>query len=298
LEVPVRRFVPLLLTLAAEVTAVVALHRLWSPPSDLVGRILWVAALSGAWWLLASTVLSVAAQLSRRAGTLRASARLTLPAIRRFTERTLAASVVAGGLLMAPTIASAHTAPVPEPTVDVTAEPEPPTDTVPPPETAPDAPTTMPVRTGRVGDPLARATVGTEQPEPDTVPAEPSTPSPAPAPVPVPTSPSPTTPAPSEGGATGGETSPIPAPTPSTPPAPAASTGSTPPPAHTVATGDNLWDIAALHLATATGRAVTALDEDEVAAYWRRVCDANRERLRSGDVNLIFTGEVIELPPV
>jgi hypothetical protein len=59
--------------------------------------------------------------------------------------------------------------------------------------------------------------------------------------------------------------------------------------------GDNLWTIAASHLARVHGRPAT---DDDVAAYWLQVCDVNRPRLHSGDVNLVFPGERIALPPV
>lgn len=64
---------------------------------------------------------------------------------------------------------------------------------------------------------------------------------------------------------------------------------------HVVVPGDNLWRIADAHLTATTGRPPTAT---EVLPYWRRVIDANRGRLRSGDPNLIFPGEVVVLPPV
>jgi nucleoid-associated protein YgaU len=35
---------------------------------------------------------------------------------------------------------------------------------------------------------------------------------------------------------------------------------------------------------------------DEVVAYWRSVIEANRERLQSGDPDLIYPGEVVLLP--
>lgn len=70
------------------------------------------------------------------------------------------------------------------------------------------------------------------------------------------------------------------------------------PPAHTVVTGESLWQIAAAHLATTTNRDRAALPVADVAAYWVRVCDANRARLRSGDLDLIFEGEVVDLPPI
>jgi hypothetical protein len=65
-----------------------------------------------------------------------------------------------------------------------------------------------------------------------------------------------------------------------------------------VVPGDDLWSLSADALARATGHARGTLDDDEVARYWVAVCDANRPTLRSGDVNLIYPGEVVVLPPV
>jgi hypothetical protein len=64
------------------------------------------------------------------------------------------------------------------------------------------------------------------------------------------------------------------------------------------ASGDNLWDLSAAALARATRRDRVTLSNDEIAAYWSAVCDANRATVRSGDVNLIYPGEVIVLPLV
>jgi nucleoid-associated protein YgaU len=66
---------------------------------------------------------------------------------------------------------------------------------------------------------------------------------------------------------------------------------------HQVVPGDNLWTIARDHLAEVRGGA----DEPtlrKVAAYWLRVVEANRDRLVSGDPDLIYPGERIVLPPV
>ncbi len=62
--------------------------------------------------------------------------------------------------------------------------------------------------------------------------------------------------------------------------------------AHVVVRGDNLWTIAAAELA----RRGLPHDNASTAAYWRRVIDLNRHRLRSGNPNLIFPGEVVALP--
>lgn len=56
-----------------------------------------------------------------------------------------------------------------------------------------------------------------------------------------------------------------------------------------VVPGDHLWKISEHHLDSAD----SAL---EVAPYWRQVIEVNTPRLRSGDPDLIFPGEVIELP--
>lgn len=52
--------------------------------------------------------------------------------------------------------------------------------------------------------------------------------------------------------------------------------------------GDHLWKISERHLERGL----------PVAPYWRKVIETNTSRLRSGDPDLIFPGEVIELPPV
>jgi hypothetical protein len=59
-----------------------------------------------------------------------------------------------------------------------------------------------------------------------------------------------------------------------------------------------LWEIAASHLAQTSGRDRAALGPADIVGYWVRVCAANRDRLRSGDLDLIYPGEVVDLPPV
>jgi hypothetical protein len=65
-----------------------------------------------------------------------------------------------------------------------------------------------------------------------------------------------------------------------------------------VVAGDSLWGIAAAQLAAASGRERATLSAAEIAGYWVRVCEANRSRLQSGNLNLIYSGEVVELPAI
>jgi nucleoid-associated protein YgaU len=65
-----------------------------------------------------------------------------------------------------------------------------------------------------------------------------------------------------------------------------------------VASGDNLWAIARAHLAKARSGGSGEPTNREVADYWMRVVEANRDGLRSGDPDLIYPGEEITLPPV
>lgn len=60
--------------------------------------------------------------------------------------------------------------------------------------------------------------------------------------------------------------------------------------------GESFWSIAAEHLADVNGRPVS---EREVGSYWRQVVELNRSRLvNPNDADLLFTGQVIELPAV
>lgn len=62
-----------------------------------------------------------------------------------------------------------------------------------------------------------------------------------------------------------------------------------------VRAGDNLWKLAEDRLAVTLGRSPT---DAEVAPYWVKVVEANRDRLRSGNPDLIFPGEQVSMPPV
>ena len=77
-----------------------------------------------------------------------------------------------------------------------------------------------------------------------------------------------------------------------TPVAPAASSAAT---THTVAPGDTFWSIAEDVVRT-DGRAPS---DHDVVSYWHALIDRNRDRLRvPGEPDLIFPGQVFELPPL
>jgi hypothetical protein len=92
------------------------------------------------------------------------------------------------------------------------------------------------------------------------------------------------------------------------PPSAVASTTETLPPdpdasvdgsrSHSVAVrwGDHLWSLSERHLVQVLGR--SDLGEHEIARYWVQVIEANRDTIRSGNPDLIYPGEVIELPAV
>jgi nucleoid-associated protein YgaU len=66
---------------------------------------------------------------------------------------------------------------------------------------------------------------------------------------------------------------------------------------HLVVPGENLWTIARDRLAQVRGRHPADFSDREIATYWLRVIEANRDRLVSGDPDLIYPHERIALPP-
>jgi nucleoid-associated protein YgaU len=196
------------------------------------------------------------------------------------TIGVLAAELAVGALVLAPpALADEEPVPVDPDPAEIPA--------VPVPVEVP----TVSVRTGRAGDPNAVTPVASpDVPAGGTTPEEPPAPSAPSAPAPTtPDLPAPSTAPPDAAAAAGVPSSPAPS-TPAPPPSAPV------PAAHTVVEGDNLWHIAAQHLATVTGRDRATLPVSEIAAYWVRVCDANRATLRSGDLDLIYAGEVVTLP--
>jgi nucleoid-associated protein YgaU len=67
-------------------------------------------------------------------------------------------------------------------------------------------------------------------------------------------------------------------------------------PTWTVQPGDHFWSIAARHLGDVFGEQP---HQAAVTRYWRRLIDANRDRLRDpSNADLIYPGDVLRLPPV
>jgi nucleoid-associated protein YgaU len=66
-----------------------------------------------------------------------------------------------------------------------------------------------------------------------------------------------------------------------------------PPGRYSVQRGDNLWTIAANHLADS---GITR-SNSRIAPYWKELIQENRRDLRSGNPDLIFPGETLTLPP-
>lgn len=75
---------------------------------------------------------------------------------------------------------------------------------------------------------------------------------------------------------------------------PSRMTAATPPSSkYTVVPGDSLWIIAVREVEQIAGN-----DAATVSSYWRSVVAANRTTLRSGDPNLIYPGEIVNLPDI
>jgi LysM repeat protein len=265
----------LALLVAGEAIAVVALHRLggadgfaiphhdlarWleqTPSEEVLLAGVRLAALAAAWWLLGSTLLYAAARMARLHGTAAALGWATLPAVRRWTDRAAAVSIVAATALGVGRPAAADPPPTTRPTTAPVVIDADHRDPVSVPSRPPSS-----VRTGQAVDP----------PPVPSVPPDETAPVPAPPPTTAPL---------------------VPPVVPIAPPAPAPTAGAT----HTVARGEHLWSIAARQVATAIGKPPADLAPADIAPYWLRVVEVNRPRLHSGNPNLVFPGEVVELPP-
>lgn len=65
---------------------------------------------------------------------------------------------------------------------------------------------------------------------------------------------------------------------------------------YVVEPGDNLWTIAERQVVRMTGTSEAEVAAEQVLRYWVRLQEANRDRLRSGNPDLIFAGEELVLP--
>lgn len=284
--------------LAGEAAAVAGLHALgglpwfalpsgdvgaWlatSAPADVIVALLRLAALGCAYWLALSTAAYALARVSRVPAAVRGTGRVTLPAVRRVADRALAvtmATSLAG--VSAPAALAAVGDATPPTSAQVVAE-EPVTEPgggaeavgIPPPSLTPES----------LPEPGAGSGPDGEAPERDGDVADEHDGDGS---------------SESEGGVAGGGEGDGSTESESG----AADEGDDGPPddpgeVHVVRPGDHLWGIAAADLAAGSERAASQLEPSEVAPHWREVVADNHERLRSGDPDLIYPGEHVELP--
>lgn len=267
--------------LAGEVAAVVGLHALgglpwfalpsgdvgtWlttSAPEDVAVALLRLVALGGAYWLALSTAAYTLARVSRLPAAVRGTRWATLPAVRRVADRAVAVSMaasLAGGSVSAAFAGVGEAMPATAAQSSAVAA-EPP------------SPAARASGAGEVlGESGARVSA-------DGIPP----PAVTPESLPLPEVGEP----PDEvgGDVSGGRD-----------PGVSGDEGGVSPQVHVVEPGDHLWGVAAADVAAASGRDPSGIEAEEVTPRWRAVVDANRGRLRSGDPDLIYPGERIELP--
>jgi hypothetical protein len=303
----IRPLLNLVVLMGVEVGALVFVQRLgagamridWSHLSswlhttsseDAVAAVSRVLVLAGAYWLLATTALYLLARVARVPALVRGVGSFTVPGVRKLVDAALVVSIAGAGVIGGG--AMAHAAAGPPPTT--------------PPvviqlgNQANQAAGVQPqVGDGHVyvpvpaGDPTPSRTAHKAGRHTSTVPS--STTSTSATPTTMSTDPSPPTPARSS----------------SAPPAAAATAGTargaaaaaeTPTGSaestRVVESGDNLWVIAAHHVADTTGRPLVRLGRGEIARYWVKVVEANRHKLPSGNPSLIHPGERVVLPAV
>lgn len=270
----------LVAVLAVEAAAVIALHRLgalpflqvgWADPAawlagtapeDVLLAVCRLAALGCAYWLLAGTALYTLAAATRVPSAVRAVEWAALPAVRRVADRAVAVTLATSSVVGAggTAWADAPDVPPPPPPVVATEAPSAPPDDLYRP--LPAGPSEPPSTGGVQAD--IGAVTGVYFPAPA---AEAAMPTPVLATAPISWPPPPPAPAPAE---------------------------------HVVVRGDDLWSIAEQRLAAArlaSGR-IDDVPREEVVVYWRQLVEANLDRLRSGDADLLQPGEVLQLPPL
>ena len=212
------------------------LHIQWSelgrwlrvtPTEDALAAMIWLLTLGCVIWLAGSSLIYIAARASRAPAVLLSVQWMTLPALRRVTDRAL------GAFLVASTVAATPVRADPPPPVIVVVDAE---GTLLPPGIVGRLPETPMDRVGPIDS---------------TVPPQPALPYEIPA---------------AEGR----------------------------PAVVTVRAGDNLWVLCRRHLSAVLGRRPT---NEVIARYWRSVIAHNQPNLISGDPDLIYAGEVIEMLP-
>jgi hypothetical protein len=277
-----RALLQLIAVIAAECLAIVFLHRLgnvealqvdWSDPmgwvrlsqpEDVLLAVCRLAAIACAYWLIGGTLLYTLARATRIPAAIRAVQWAALPPVRRLADRAIAvalatSSVVTGAGGMAWADAPTAGGPLsPPPVVDVVPAPH---------------------------DPAAPA-----DPYRPTPAGEPETGTAGVAPTGTPTVAGVYFPGTPDRWSTA-DAMPTPVIAEERPPA------VSPPSEHVVVPGDDLWSIAAGHLAATLEVPLYAVPPDALAGYWRSVIDANRGNIASGDPDLLFPGEVLVLPP-
>lgn len=306
----------LAVTLGAEVVAVAGLHVLggqarlapswqdlagWASstsPEGVLAAAAWLAATAAGWWLLATSTLYL---LVRVAGVVAdlpavvvsAVGAVTAPALRRLADRAVAAVLVGSTVLGGAPAAVAQVA-SPSPAASQQAE----AGSEPPGVRIGSGPVPVPAPVSRPWSPWSPSPPPPRPPQ-HPAPARPPEASPRLPPSPPARrevqEPSPA-PSPDAGRRTGA----VRERKPSMLGGPEATSCATGPQAegeqsHVVVAGQHLWGIAEQTLAGLLGRTP---ELDVLAAYWQHLIAANAERLRSGDPNLIYPGEVVLLPPL
>lgn len=259
-----------------------------SGPEDVLVAVVRLLVVGGAWWVLATTSLYMLARLSGVKAAVRMVGWATLPASRRLVDRAVALAVLGSSLLGGAGGLAAAVEAQPPPSTLTTTE-------------APDGGyQRLPAGRPSVDRPAGK---GSRTPLPQPSPALRIPPSRDPVTRPKPnftSTPSPAQPGDRRGKGGGVGTtadSSREGSEPASPdlgdqqPARRADRSSS----YVVVAGDNLWVIAEQRLARAWGASRSV---GEVIGYWRRLIDLNVGTLRSGDPDLIYPGEVLNLPEV
>ncbi len=246
---------------------------------DVLAASLRVVALACAYWLLVSTILYVTARVTHLPTLTRAVEWATLPAMRRLTDRAIAVALVGSTVTSGAGVAWASPAsPSKAPLIVLGVDEAPP-----PPGIQPPPPPTLEVPSPQPLDFPSGVDLPPVTALPSHVVPPPLVAPPAPPGILTPPSVQSSQESGPEGHGvlrevTNGD---------------AEATDRPADEVHMVVRGDNLWKIAASTLGRRHGH---ALEDREIAAYWHLIVEANRDRLRSVDPNLIYPGEEILLP--